>query len=285
MSRGSARTLKHWLDLGYDNVDAERMRLSRTPGTLEYFMILKGMDENEAIVAKEKYQSNRANTFDNFISKYGIDEGEKLWEIYKQKQAYSNSYEYKRDKYGWSIDEYISYNKSRGVVGELNGNYGKSYYEVWVNKYGKDEADRMNKLCGIKKARVGIDNGNYKRPKRSDEIEKMRDSAIARVIRQGTYTSYNPNSIPIIEKYGMENGYIFQHAENSGEYHIPNTRFMVDGYDIKNNVVIEFDENYHTNEVQQKKDLQRQEQIGIELKCKFIRINETLEVKIFDYSK
>jgi len=284
MSKGSARTLKYWLDKGYEPDEAEKMRLSRTPGTIEYFTIFKKLPYETAVIEREKYNKKSVPTLENMIRKYGKDEGEKRWDIYRQKQAYTNSFEYKQEKYGWTLEEWESYNKSRGSLGEKNGNYGTSYYEVWVEKYGKDEADRMNEEVGKLKALPKEKNGNYKRKKRPEEIERMRKSAIERVIRQGTYVAYNPSSIPIIENFGKENGFIFQHAENGGEYQIPNTTFFVDGYDKENNVVIEFDENYHFTETQKRKDLERQDMIGQLLKCKFIRIDERMNVKIIDYS-
>jgi hypothetical protein len=285
MGKGSSRTLKHWLDLGYSSNEAEKMRLSRTPGTIEYFTIFKGFDLETAYVKKAEFCSNKSNTLANMIRKYGDVEGEVKWQQYKEKQAYSNTFEYKRDRYGWDIEKYESYNKKRGSVGDANPNFGTSYYEVWVQKYGKEKADEMNDKTTSLKVRIGSFNGNFEKEFSFETKQKMRDSAIKRVIRQGTYTAYNTSSIPLIEQYGKDNGYDFMHAENGGEYHVPNTVFMVDGYDVKNNVVIEFDEKYHLVESQLKKDKQRQDQIGVELQCKFIRMNDKLEVTMFDYSK
>jgi hypothetical protein len=122
----------------------------------------------------------------------------------------------------------------------------------------------------------------------SEESRKrMSDGAKKRITKYGNnqFHSYNPNSIPIIESFGKQNGYRFQHAENGGEYQVPGTTFFVDGYDKENNVVIEYDEKYHYSEPQQQKDKQRQDMIGIILKCKFIRIDENGECKIFEYMK
>ena len=285
MKRGSARKLEYWLEAGYSKEDAERMRMSRTPGTIEYFTIFKGMSEEAAIKAKTEYQSRRAITLENMIRKYGDVEGEIRWEQYKDKQAYTNSYEYKQEKYGWTYDEWCAYNKRRGHPGESNPNYNTSYYDRWVEKFGKEIADEMNDRVSKQKARNGSDNGNYGRKKRTEELERMRESAIKRVIRQGTAVGYNPNSIPILEEYANENGYNIQHAENGGEYQVPNTTFFVDAYDVENNVVIEYDENYHLNENQVEKDRKRQQIIGNILKCKFVRILQSGEIRIFDYSK
>jgi hypothetical protein len=117
--------------------------------------------------------------------------------------------------------------------------------------------------------------------------EKMRDVNIARVKRLGLpfHPSYNRNSIPILEEYARENGYTIKHAENGGEYQIPNTTFYVDAYDVENNVVIEYDEVYHQSSNNKYIDKWRQDMIGNILKCKFIRILYNGEIRIFDYSK
>jgi len=283
MGKGTARTLQYWLDKGYEPEQAEKMRLSRTPGTIEYFTIYKKLPYETAIIEREKYNKRSVPTLKNMVEKYGKDEGEKRWEIYRQKQAYTNSYEYKKEKYGWSYDEWETYNKSRGSSGEKNGNYGSSYYEAWIEKYGKDEADRMNDEVSKLKSLPGKLNGNYNRTFPTETRKKMSKSAKKRVIEQGTYVSYNKSSIAVIEEYGKKNGYSFIHAENGGEYQVPNTPFFVDGYDEKNNVVIEFDEKYHQSKKQQIKDKQRQDMIGSVLKCKFIRIDENNNIKLYSY--
>ena len=163
MGKGSSRTLQHWLDKGFPQKEAEKMRLSRMPGTIEYFTIFKGFDLETAIIKKAEYQSNRAITLENMIRKYGDVEGEVKWYQYKEKQAYSNTFEYKRDKHGWDIEKYESYNKKRGSVGDTNPNFGTSYYEVWVQKYGKEKADEMNDKTTSLKVRIGSANGNFGR--------------------------------------------------------------------------------------------------------------------------
>jgi len=46
--------------------------------------------------------------------------------------------------------------------------------------------------------------------------EKIRKSGAFKKL----FPNYNIKSIPIIEQYGKENGYNFQHAENGGEYYV-----------------------------------------------------------------
>jgi hypothetical protein len=65
-----------------------------------------------------------------------------------------------------------------------------------------------------------------------------------------------------------------QHALNGGEYHIEDLGYWVDGYDVKNNTVYEYDEQRHfimTGKLRPK-DIIRQEEITNHLNCNFIRI-------------
>lgn len=95
---------------------------------------------------------------------------------------------------------------------------------------------------------------------------------------------YNPESIPKIEEIGKKYGYNFQHALNGGEKQIPNTRYFVDGYDLKNNIVIEYDERHHfdKNGNLKHKDIIRQNKIMEEINCLFIRIDYKNEIKIYE---
>lgn len=85
---------------------------------------------------------------------------------------------------------------------------------------------------------------------------------------------YNPLACKLIEEYGKEHGYNFQHAENGGEYRIRELGYWVDGYDKEKNVVIEIDEKFHFDIYGnlKERDKIRQKEITDFLKCKFIRI-------------
>jgi very-short-patch-repair endonuclease len=59
---------------------------------------------------------NAVPTLKNMVKKYGKIEGEARWEAYKKKQAEKNTFEYKFKKYGWDLEEFNNYNKSRAVT-------------------------------------------------------------------------------------------------------------------------------------------------------------------------
>ena len=97
-----------------------------------------------------------AITLDNLTKKYGPTEGAARWEQYKKKQAFSNSYEYKKEKYGWTKEQFELYNSSRSQTlekmieryGETEGIEKWQYYcelqaytntkEYFVKKYGPE---------------------------------------------------------------------------------------------------------------------------------------------------
>lgn len=176
-------------------------------------------------------------------------------------------------------------------VRELLSEKSKEWHKYNENPFkGKQHTDESKKQMSIRHKE------HYKKfqhpwlgkKHNTESIQKMREKAIERIKRVGLpfHPPYNPISIPIIESYGKENGYTFRHAENGGEYKVPNTSFFVDGYDEKNNVVIEFDERRHRMGRNPHIDKWRQDKIGEILKCKFIRIyEEDGTITEFDYSK
>lgn len=109
-----------------------------------------------------------------------------------------------------------------------------------------------------------------------ETVAKLRLSAIKRIERQigQLAPAYNVNSIAIIEKFGKENGFNFQHAENGGEFRVPGLGYWVDAYDKKKNVVLEIDERQHFDKFGNlnEKDIKRQKEIISVLGCQFYRI-------------
>lgn len=103
-------------------------------------------------------------TLENCIRKYGEEKGREVFEEYKRKQAYTNSFEYKKEKYGWTKEQYDEYNKSRSVTlenlikrhGEEEGTEIWKHYcerqsetsstEYIRDKFGEYECETINLL-------------------------------------------------------------------------------------------------------------------------------------------
>jgi len=121
---------------------------------------------------------------------------------------------------------------------------------------------------------IGEESPNWGKHHSEKSKQKMRLSAIQRIEKRNgkTHPNYNIEACKIIDEYGRQNGYNFQHAEKGGEYHIKDLGYWVDGYDKKKNVVIEFYERYH-NKTRERDEKRKQKIINF-LHCDFIEIHE-----------
>ena len=79
-------------------------------------------------------RSRYAMTLDKMVSKYGEMEGRERWEKYCRRQSETNTFEYKKEKYGWTEEDFHRYNKSRAVT-----------KKNLISKYGEDEGTKRYK--------------------------------------------------------------------------------------------------------------------------------------------
>lgn len=156
-----------------------------------------------------------------------------------------------------------------------------------AQKLGGSSVSNISQLDFVKKKKEGKawfsiyntsgkNNPMYGRTQSNETKQKIRLLRIERMKReQGQLIpAYNPKACDQIEKFGKQNGYNFQHAENGGEFYIEELGYWVDGYDEEKNVVVEYDELHHKRKNTQNKDKIRQEKIQKHLNCQFIRLQE-----------
>ena len=93
------------------------------------------------------------------------------------------------------------------------------------------------------------------KPKTEEHKEKLRLAAIIRVEKLGRRRGFNPIACAFIDQFGGQHGYRFRHAQNGGEVVI--SGYCLDGYDEKNNIIFEYDEEHHETSKQKEKDLKR----------------------------
>lgn len=117
------------------------------------------------------------NSLEKYQLKYGEEYGAKLFEEYRKRQAYTNSFEYKREKYGWSEEYFIEYNKSRAIT-----------LENLQKKYGNDD--------GIRRYKEYCDKQAY-----TNSEEYLGSEKYHRVNKQKAITLEN-----FVRKYGEEIG-------------------------------------------------------------------------------
>lgn len=173
--------------------------------------------------------------------------------------------------------------------GSKNHNFGKSPSEETRKKigeahkgekhwsFGKSPSEESRKKMSMshKGQKPGITGKHHsietKRKMRLSHIKVIEN----RLDNGGQISpNYNPYACKLIDEYGKENGYNFQHAENGGEFFIKELGYWLDGYDREKNIVIEIDEKHHfdIDGNLRNKDINRQKEIENFLKCQFIRI-------------
>jgi hypothetical protein len=173
----------------------------------------------------------------------------------------------------------IKCSNSEKARGKNNPMYGKKHSKETIQKIKEKRkeqviTDEIRKKMSESHIKRLSEHNHWNGKTHTDETrKKMRLSAIAYIdkINGQMFPKYNIESIPIIEEYGKQHGYNFQHAENGGEFYIEKLGYWVDGYDKEKNVVIEFDEPQHKY---YENDKQREEEIKNFLGCKFIRIKK-----------
>jgi len=153
------------------------------------------------------------------------------------------------------VREKISRNaKERYRNPKNNPMYGKSLYNIWVDKHGLEVANIKWKEY---KNKISV---SMKGKTRSEKtLKKMREAAIKNYIKNGrNIPNYNPIACKIIDEYGQKNGYNFQHAENGGEVCIDG--YYPDGVDKEKETIIEVDEKHHFNAdgILKQRDIKRQ---------------------------
>lgn len=112
--------------------------------------------------------------------------------------------------------------KELKLSGEKSGRFGIALYDIWLNKYGKKEANKRE----------------------SNRIKKIRLTTLKNIEERAGQVrpNYNFDACKIIEGFNKF-GYNFQHAENGGEICVAG--YFPDGLDEKRKLIVEIDESYH----------------------------------------
>jgi hypothetical protein len=171
----------------------------------------------------------------------------------------------------------LSCSNKQKSQGENNPMYGKTHSKKTIQKIKEKRKEQTfndetrKKMSESRIKHLKEYNAWNDRTHTDESRKKMRLSHIDYIskMKGQMFPKYNVDSIPIIEEYGKEHGYNFQHAENGGEYYIEELGYWVDAYDKEKNVVLEIDEPRHKY---YQNDDTREKEIKDLLGCKFLRI-------------
>jgi DNA-directed RNA polymerase subunit M/transcription elongation factor TFIIS len=139
------------------------------------------------------------------------------------------------------------------------------YKSTWSKGLTKEDNPKLanSRFSEMNRNRLGKSYEEIYGKEKSKEIRQKQSS-------RDNWPNYNKKSIKLIDEFGREKGYDFQHAENGGEVMVISKQgnaYYVDGYDKKNNVVVEYYEKFHTR--QKEYDTIRQNEITERMGCEF----------------
>jgi hypothetical protein len=202
-----------------------------------------------------------AVTLDNLKKKYGDKIGQIKWDEYRKKQAYTNSFEYKKEKFGWTEDQFKEYNLSRAVTLEnMVERHGEEVGLIKWDEYCDRQKFTKSKTYLIEK--YGVEQGiekyleiNRKKsephdPKiLSEKLGISLDDAVSLICNRGTYKYTSLLEQEFIKLLETQIGPL-EHSSLKNPFgkwcHLLN-RYVV--YDIKHkDCIIEFNGDYwHAN--------------------------------------
>ncbi len=189
----------------------------------------------------------------------------------------SCSIEIKKSKISKTLKEKY---KSGDIVANMTGAHSiESRKKQGDYKRGKKQSIESNikRSISCKKAKCGTFNKGRKCSE--ENKKKFRFKMIDRLskINKNFHPPYNEKACEYFDKIMNESKVFIQHALNGGEFHIKELGYWVDGYDKENNIVYEWDEEYHhyIDDKLSEKDIKRQIEIENFLNCTFIRIRES----------
>lgn len=215
-----------------------------------------------AKLVSDELRKKTAVTLNNLIAKYGDEEGKNRWESYRKKQADSNSYDYKKEKHGWSREQFDMYNSSRSqTLEKMIARYGEdegttrwiSYCErqaytntkdYFITKYGEEMGSKKYAEINLKKhethdPKTISERYNISLDDAVKVIIQRRDRKFSASLREIEFTKMIESQIGRLENTSLNNPFgKWSHELNS---------YVV--YDIQHrNCIIEFNGDYwHAN--------------------------------------
>jgi hypothetical protein len=151
---------------------------------------------------------------------------------------------------------------------EVKEKISKAIKKKWENTEYRDF--HTNRVIGNKHNKDRITSKETKLKQRLSAISQLKSK-----IRIDFRPNYNKKACLYFNELMLLKGINIQHAENGGEYFIHKLGYWVDGYDLENNVVYEYDEQKHyKNKKLRDRDKLREEEIKQFLNCKIIRIKD-----------
>ena len=148
-------------------------------------------------------------------------------------------------------------------------------------KLSDEEIKQIHKKSGktlSKRIKNGEIKASFTNRKHNEETKrKMRQSTIKYLQETVNFQGprYSKRACEFLDTLNEKFNWHLQHALNGGELNVDG--YFVDGYDKNLNLVVEYDERYHYDDIERnilkERDSKRQQYIIERLHCKFYRYN------------
>lgn len=199
--------------------------------------IFNNIDENDILQDTKK----TAMTLENLIKKYGVEEANKRWESYCLKQSITNTFEYKKEKYGWTKEQFNEFNKSRAVT-----------EENMIKKYGEEDGKKKFENYCDKQKYVGCAPEYFIEKYGQEEgiikYKELLNKKLQGLLHNTSHSKISQNLFNNINKKFLNNN--FKYFEKNEEYKvfIDKKFVLLDFYDPVTNKCIEFNGDlWHAN--------------------------------------
>ena len=181
-----------------------------------------------------------------------------------------------RDSYG----AHCSHCKIHHKENNLSENRKKRNSMCW-EKFSEEEIKQFYKKSGkthSRKFKTGELIPSFTNRKHNEETKrKLREATIKYLQETVNFQGprYSKRACEFLDILNEKFNWHLQHALNGGELNVDG--YFVDGYDKNLNLVVEYDERYHYDDIERnilkERDLKRQQYIIERLHCKFYRYN------------
>lgn len=203
-------------------------------------------------------------TRETAIEKYGLTEGIERWNQYRQKQSTKNTFEYKRDKYGWSKEEFDTYNKKRACTrenfiirhGQIAGTARWEQYveaqrfvgsceQYFIDKYGVEAGSKKwRDICILKKHNLQ----NYIHKHGEDEGRIKYRNYLTKLCQRAFVSKISQDLFKLVENSNHDQYYADKNKEFCIYDQVKKRPFLYDFVDITTKKCIEFNGDcFHAN--------------------------------------
>lgn len=178
-------------------------------------------------------------TKEKLIKLHGNEIGTQKWNDYCRKQKETNEFEYKKEKYGWTEEQFEDYNKSRAcTLKNFIKRYGEKEGQKKWNEYCERQRETCSKAYWIEKLgpEEGIKHFEFTRKALFDNMKYLETTS-------KPYSKIGTEAFNSLSKYFPNNRIFYEDRENKKEewfFSKEGHFYKIDYFDLDLKIGVEF---------------------------------------------